>query len=68
MQIFIDEYDNFNFWEELAYQLADRDSKIELGDKFENVDAREFIKIHHKYSEVYTQEFIKNNLNNLKIK
>ena len=68
MQIFIDEYDNFNFWEELAYQLADRDSKIELGDKFEKIDAREFIKIHHKYLEVYTQEFIKNNLNNLKIK
>lgn len=68
MQIFIDDYDEFNFWEELAYQLADRDTKIELADKFENLDTREIIEIHHKYLEHYTQEFVENKLNNLKIK
>lgn len=68
MQIFIDEYDNFNFWENLAYQLADRDTKIELGDKFEKMETKNFIDIHHEYVEFYRQEFIKNNLKNVKVK
>jgi hypothetical protein len=67
MQTFIDDYDNFNFWEELAHQLADRDTKIELGDKFDKMGTREFIEIHHKYLEFYAEEFNKNNLKNLKI-
>jgi hypothetical protein len=67
MQKFIDDYNNYNFWEELAYQLADRDTKIELGDKLDKIGTREYIEIHQKHLEFYAEEFNNNNLNNVKI-
>ena len=67
MQLIIDDYDEYTFWEELAYRLADRDTKIEVGGKFETLTPIEFFEYHHKYLEFYSDEFMNNELDNLKI-
>lgn len=67
MQIIIDDYDEYTFWEELTYRLADRDTKIEVGKKFKTLTPVEFIEYHHKYLEFYSDEFMNNELDNLKI-
>lgn len=67
MQIIIDDYDEYTFWEELTFRLADRDTKIEVGKKFATLTPVEFMEYHHKYLEFYSDEFTENELNNLKI-
>lgn len=68
MHLYIEEYDQYTFWDELTNQLAERDARVELGDQFEKMDLLEKIGKLDEYVEIYTEEFMKNDLMNLKIR
>ncbi|WP_026569084.1 MULTISPECIES: hypothetical protein [Sediminibacillus] len=62
---YIKEYEDYNFWEELTYRLANRDLLRELGPKgkLEQKDIDRRLKI----AEGYENEFIKNGLKNMTV-
>lgn len=68
MHLYIEEHDQYTFWDELTNQLAERDARVELGDQFEKMDLLEKIGKLDEYVEIYTEEFMKNDLMNLKIR
>ncbi|MCU6713290.1 hypothetical protein M6D81_31850 [Paenibacillus sp. J5C_2022] len=66
LENFIDDYDNFNFWQELSSRLARRDLINEIGPVSKLTDRhkeREF-----EIEETYENEFEKNGLKNLVLK
>ena len=70
MRVYIDKYDHFIFWDQLADQLAERDTRLYFGDRYN----LKFVIIYelniYKYQdflEFYSNEFMVNNLNNLKV-
>ncbi|QTM98577.1 hypothetical protein ERJ70_04260 [Sediminibacillus dalangtanensis] len=62
---YIKEYEDYNFWEELTYRLANRDLLRELGPKgkLEQKDIERRIEL----AEGYENEFIKNGLRNVTV-
>ncbi|WP_077623187.1 hypothetical protein [Sediminibacillus massiliensis] len=62
---FIKEYEDFNFWQELTYRLANRDLLRELGPV--NKLDQDALEKRGKFAEQYEDEFIKNGLKNIKL-
>ncbi len=64
----IENYNNATFWEELVSGLAMRDAKeIEGNDAFNKMSPEEKIQLLHPLEEQYHEEFMANDLTNLKI-
>ncbi|SDM01930.1 hypothetical protein [Sediminibacillus halophilus] len=62
---YIKEYEDYNFWEELTYRLANRDLLRELGPKgkLEQKDIEKRLEL----AEEYENEFIKHGLRNVTV-
>ncbi|HRI01882.1 MAG TPA: hypothetical protein PK006_12580 [Saprospiraceae bacterium] len=68
MQMLVNDYDQYTFWDELINQLADRDLQAELGDTYEKIDFMERMSMLDKYTLFYSNEFMQNDLDNLIIR
>ena len=67
MNVLIEDYDQYTFWDELANQLAERDARNELGKQYDKMNYKDKILKQNEYLDFYIQEFMKNDLKNLKI-
>ncbi|SDJ89798.1 hypothetical protein [Sediminibacillus albus] len=65
LHTYIKDYEDYNFWEELTYRLANRDLLRELGPvgKLQNKDIERRLELAEKYED----EFVKNGLKNVKV-
>lgn len=69
MQEYIDEYDDFFFWEQLVERLSARDFQKQYGeDNVRKMDIDEMVEKGYPFIEKYTDEFQKNGIENLEIK
>lgn len=65
----IENYNNAEFWEELAPRLAMRDAEETMGnDAIDKMSPEERIQLLYSLEEKYHEEFMANDLTNLKIK
>jgi len=61
----LDDFKNDVFWEELEYQLADRDMVSRLGEeRVDQMDPEEREKMARELADSYYEEFVKNGLKN----
>jgi hypothetical protein len=67
MHVYIDKYDHFIFWDQLADQLAERDTRLYFGDRYNLIALEEKFSKYQDFLEFYSNEFMVNNLNNLKV-
>jgi hypothetical protein len=67
MHVFIDEYNDDYFYEELVESLARRDVLHKFGDEYEGMTIKEKIKIEQPFLDRYYDEIEKNGLENIGI-
>ena len=61
----LDDYKNDVFWEELEYQLADRDLVARYGEqRVDQMDPEERERLARELADAYYEEFVKNGLKN----
>ena len=67
--VFINEYDNDTFWDELASRLAERDLLKQMGgpEKMVNLPKEEMLEKLFQLEEFYGDEFVRNGLKNLQL-
>jgi hypothetical protein len=68
-RVFLDEYDDDTFWEELAYRLAERDAAQEAGgfERYAELSPIERIERTSHFESLYAGEFYENGLANVRI-
>jgi hypothetical protein len=68
-RVFIDEYDDDTFWDELTYRLAERDAVHEAGgvERYAELPPVERIMRTSRFEELYADEFYENGLDNVRI-
>jgi hypothetical protein len=67
MHVYIDKYDHFIFLDQIADQLAERDTRLYFGDRYNLIALEEKFSKYQDFLEFYSNEFMFNNLNNLKV-
>ena len=68
MNQYIDEYDNYTFWEELIHRLARRDFIRQYGvERIKEMNIEERIDKEYSFESKYAEEFEKNGIDNILI-
>jgi hypothetical protein len=67
--VFLDEYDDDTFWDELAYRLAERDAVQEAGgfERYAELSPMERVERAGRFEELYADEFYENGLEHVRI-
>jgi hypothetical protein len=68
-RVFLDEYDDDTFWDELAYRLAERDAVQEAGgfERYAELSGMERVERAGRFEELYAGEFYENGLEHVRI-
>lgn len=68
-RVFLDEYDDDTFWDELGYRLAERDAVQETGgiEQYAALPVMERIELTARFEALYADEFYEHGLENVRI-